>query len=100
MTIAIDYDLTWTADVILWRDLVVSARRRGHTIVMVTGRRHWSDDMARAELPSDMPIVYAGDELKETAARRAGYLVDVWIDDAPGVIQPPRVVTASPDASL
>lgn len=88
MVIALDFDKTWTESPRLWRQFYVLAVAEGHTVIMVTGRKAWSDDMARAGLPKDMRIIYAGDEWKERAARAAGFKVSVWIDDMPGVIQP------------
>lgn len=88
MLIAIDFDRTWTEDPELWQAFMLVGRTRGHRFVMVTGRKAWSDDMARAGLPLDLPIVYAGDEFKQRAAAQAGFNVGVWIDDMPGMIQP------------
>jgi hypothetical protein len=87
ITIAIDYDKTWTADTELWQWFVRAAEDRGHRVVMVTGRRAWSDDMSRGGIPSTVRIIFSGDEMKEKAARLAGERVNVWIDDMPGVIQ-------------
>ena len=42
--------------------------------------------MDKFDLP-DVPVLYCGDELKETVALRNGYTVDIWIDDSPGTIQ-------------
>lgn len=97
MLIAIDYDRTWTEDPTLWRNFIAEARKRGHRFVLVTGRKAWSDDMERGELPSPvvLPIVYSGDEFKQRAAARAGFKVDVWIDDLPGMIQPPCLLDSS-----
>jgi hypothetical protein len=87
MIISIDYDKTWTEDPDLWHDFANVARHRRHSVVMVTGRKGWTDDMARGHIPTWIPIIYAGDQMKEKAARAAGYPVDVWIDDMPGTIQ-------------
>jgi hypothetical protein len=87
LTIAIDFDDTWSADPEGWRCVFDLLTTRGHVVIMATGRHQWSDDMGRAALPPDMPIVYCGSELKERATRAAGYSVDIWIDDMPGMIQ-------------
>jgi hypothetical protein len=91
MLIAIDYDKTWTEDPPLWLAFVEAAWKRGHRVVMVTGRSGWTDDMERGRLPVDLPIVYSGSQfgaqLKQRAALAAGFNVDVWIDDMPGTIQ-------------
>lgn len=95
MIIAIDYDKTWTADPDLWQQFCELAEARNHTTVMVTGRKAWSDDMARSGLPRGMQIIYAGDEFKQRAAEKAGVKVDVWIDDMPGTIQPNLLLDTS-----
>jgi hypothetical protein len=87
LTLAIDFDHTWTADPHGWRawhDFMVA---RGHIVILTTSRSGWSDDMGRAHLPAAMPIVYCGHEFKEHATRKAGWLVNIWIDDMPGMIQ-------------
>lgn len=92
LTLAIDFDHTWTADPHGWRawyDLMVG---RGHTVILATGRSGWSDDMARAELPDDMTIIYCGREMKEHVTRRFGWVVNIWIDDMPGMIQDCRIL--------
>lgn len=91
-TIAIDFDQTWTTDPLgwsLWYDMM---KARGHTIIMATGRKGWSEDMDRAYLPKGMQIVYCGGEFKEHATKKAGYNVDIWIDDMPGTVQDCRIL--------
>ena len=95
MLIAIDYDKTWTEDPDFWNQVVCIGRSRDHSFVMVTARSKWSDDMARSNLPQDLPIVYTGGrELKRKAAFQAGHYVDVWVDDMPGTIE--RTVLLEP----
>lgn len=92
LTLAIDFDHTWTADPYGWRawhDLMVA---RGHIVLLATSRSGWSDDMSRAHLPTDMPIVYCGRDLKEHATKKAGWVVNIWIDDMPGMIQDCRIL--------
>ncbi len=72
----------------MWRRFVELTVDRGHRVIMVTGRRKWSDDMQRSGIPSHVRIIYSGDQLKQRAAAAAGFAVDVWIDDMPGTIQP------------
>jgi hypothetical protein len=84
MLIALDYDLTYTLDPVMWDEFVRYAKTRGHRFVCVTGRDVPPD--FNRERKIDMPIVCAPGEAKFRAAMRAGYAVDVWIDDAPGTI--------------
>jgi hypothetical protein len=89
MLIALDYDLTYTADPELWDAFIAAARARGHEFVCVTGREQ-PPSIAERQIP--MPVVCAGDKHKFRAAMAAGYAVDVWIDDSPGTIEPARIV--------
>lgn len=85
MTIAIDYDGTWTADPALWTDFAGKAAQRGHRVVIATARHHHSDDMRT--LPNWMEVFYTKGKLKEEVLRKAGVPVHIWIDDMPGMIQ-------------
>lgn len=96
MLIALDFDNTFTADPDFWREVVARGRERGHSFVCVTGRpdevafyeptKHLGDEV-RAALDGLMPVVFAGFEWKKVAALKAGYKIDVWIDDQPYWIQ-------------
>lgn len=85
MLISLDYDLTYTADPEFWDAVVLAGKARGHQFVCVTGRAE-PPQAPRQRVP-DMPIVCAPHTYKRGAARRAGYFVDVWIDDSPGAIE-------------
>lgn len=100
LTIAIDFDNTWTSDPDAWTVFYHIMRSRGHRIIMATGRHHYTDDMDRFPLPDGMPIVYCGRAYKEDATRSAGYHVHIWIDDLPCFIQPPRLPKESPTSEL
>jgi hypothetical protein len=93
MIIGIDYDNTWTADIQLWNDFYWMAKKSGHQCIIVTGRKKWSEDMHRGILPQGIEIVYAPNQFKEHAALKAGYKVDIWIDDMPGMIQETKILT-------
>ena len=100
MTIAIDFDKTWTEDPALWRDFTLAAMRKGHRVVMVTGRAGWSDDMNRHGIPGTMQIIYTAHKLKQPEAIRQGVNPDVWIDDMPGMIQDCKIIRPTPDNEL
>lgn len=98
MIIAIDYDGTWTTDPEGWRQFYQLMTRRGHRVVMVTGRSGWTADMGRGELPRDMEIIYTKGQLKEHYVRtHRAYKVDIWIDDMPGMIQECRILREQED---
>ena len=86
LTFAIDFDDTFSADPDLWRQLVPIMQWRGHTCVLVTNRPEDMGNDVRAEVGDLMPIVFAGVWSKRSAAHRAGYDVDIWIDDSPEYI--------------
>jgi hypothetical protein len=95
MTIAIDYDDTYTRDPDLWDDFITAAHNGGHLVICVTNRP-WAPNTSKHErvpcvIKRDLkldpiPVICAGDKFKVDAAREAGYSVHVWIDDTPGSI--------------
>lgn len=87
--IAIDYDDTYTSDSIMWDQVIDLFRSRGHSVICVTGRNGGMYD-AISDLM--IPIVYAGSQYKRKAAERAGYKVDIWIDDIPEMIGESRIL--------
>ena len=89
MTIAIDFDHTWTADVALWRSFAADAKKRGHDVIIVTARNGWSEDMERY-FHGELPIYYTYGNLKRLHMDNLNIAVDVWIDDVPGSIEPCR----------
>ncbi len=91
MTIAIDFDNTWTADVALWRAFAIDAKKRGHDVIIVTARCGWSEDMAR-HFDGEVPLYYTGGKLKLHAMEFVGIAVYIWIDDVPGSIVPCRML--------
>jgi hypothetical protein len=87
MLIAIDYDDTYTRDPEWWSAVIGFGVKRGHRFVCVTGRNEPPDPIREPPLPSGVPVVCSAGKLKDPAARRAGFHVDVWIDDMPGLIK-------------
>lgn len=86
LTVAFDIDGTWTLDPQLFNDIADMFIDERWTVIIVTGRDHSPEKLTRLGL-SRWPIVVSGPLLKEEAARQAGYKVNVWIDDMPGMIQ-------------
>ena len=85
LTIALDYDKTYTADPLFWDQVVRLGEQRGHQFVCVTGRR---DPPGSHERQIPMRVICAGSEWKRRAAAKAGVHVDVWIDDMPEMVAP------------
>ena len=88
MTIAIDYDDTFTHDPTFWAGVIALAQQAGHTVVCITARRKTFDNVfeLRQSLPNCVEAYFSYDEPKAAFAKRNGIAVDVWIDDSPGWI--------------
>lgn len=103
MTIAIDLDNTWTEAPSTWARFYYEAIMDGHVIIMVTARRDpvSDDERLRFCLPGYMPILYSAGGFKKPCAEAAGYKVDIWIDDTPGMIDPGAcILKDAPDQEL
>jgi hypothetical protein len=88
MTIALDYDQTYTRDPDFWDEVIAAGKRRGHDFVCVTQRPNPPGSAKFERVPS-IPVVCAGEHFKADAARAAGYRIAIWIDDMPGSIHQP-----------
>lgn len=95
MLIALDFDGTFTRDPQGWRLFVEMMRERGHSFVCITGRSDigWMAaevvdalSFGSKEGPI-MPILFCGNQWKRDVAVKAGFEVDVWIDDCPSMIE-------------
>lgn len=99
-TFAIDYHGTFSTDITMFHEMIVLLRSRGNTVVIVTGINDgtaWASEIQR-NVQGLAPIVFANGAWKEEAAKRAGYNVDVWIDDHPeGIRRPTSEFIASRD---
>ena len=88
-TFAIDYHGTFSTDVPMFRTLIVLLNSRGNTVVIVTGINDgtpWANEI-RMNIGGLAPIIFANGAWKEEATKRAGFNVDIWIDDHPEVIR-------------
>ena len=88
LTIALDYDDTYTEDPAFWAAVVDVSRKFGHRFICVTARRKTFENMKelRDTLPTDVEAHFSYDEPKADYAKRNGIAVDIWIDDSPGWI--------------
>jgi len=90
MIIALDYDGTYAVDPVFWNKFILDAEDAGHKVICVTGRDD-REDFAKPVLASIgklCQVIFAGSKWKSDAAKEAGWKVDVWIDDMPGMISP------------
>lgn len=84
MLLALDYDDTFTRDKQFWWDFIVSAQKRGHSVIVVTAR----SEQWRKEVEDDLgdmveAILCTGGKAKHPFAYAAGFMPSVWIDDQP-----------------
>ena len=87
MTVAIDYDDTWTADAKLWTAFYWMAKAAGHDVIVVSGRPQ-SQCPDRKLLPACAEVICTGGEPKRKFVESSGLVkVDIWIDDRPGSIE-------------
>lgn len=88
LTIAIDFDDTFTADCEAWRMVIKVLQSRGHQVICVSARY---DELGnrqelRQALPDGVPVLLSCNTPKRLFARQYGYEVDIWIDDMPEAI--------------
>lgn len=88
LTIALDYDMTFTADPVLWSEFARNARKAGHKVLIVTARLNTPEntDDINAQLDHyqcQMPIIMTSLASKINYCEAAGIHVDIWIDDDP-----------------
>jgi HK97 family phage prohead protease len=106
LTIALDFDRTFTAAPGLWRSFISDATNRGARVVCITRRENTDENAAeiREAFASDFEalagLVMCGTGTqKRDAAKAAGLDVDIWIDDTPETIPSaaaePRAVKVS-----
>lgn len=86
LTISFDFDGTFAADPQAWTQVVKLLQLADHKCVLCTNRPADWGDAVETLVAGIMPIVFAGTDSKYNAMRKAGYKVDIWIDDMPEYI--------------
>lgn len=99
-TIAFDIDGVFTLNPSAWTAVFTFMRRQGFQCIIVTGADQPQEKLSRLLIPRDAVIINSGRDFKEHAALKAGYKVDVWIDDMPGVIQDCRILNTPKDEEI
>ena len=88
LTIAVDFDMTFTADPALFGSMIRLMRERGHTVLLVTCRKKTFENEREISLALkaqgiQIPILMTSHNLKSQYCTEQGYRVHIWIDDAP-----------------
>lgn len=86
MHIALDYDLTYTADREGWDAFITLMRARFHVVSIVSYRDaaiDWNADLTRLRDELKIPVHCTGGVAKKWWCQTNGVRVDVWIDDSP-----------------
>lgn len=91
LTIAFDIDGTWTLSPGLFFEVAYTFKAGGWQVIVVTGREQPHEKLRSLGLLG-LPVLVSGPLLKEEAAKKAGYNVNVWVDDMPGMIQNCRIL--------
>lgn len=88
MKIGLDYDGTITADPELWMTFIRACHHRGHEVHIVTMRHATPNEAIRADFHHAVAgrVHYTGHEFKFQHMTKKGIAIQVWIDDAPGMI--------------
>ena len=88
LTIAIDFDDTFTVDPAMWAEFCNGAKSRGHHVYMVSARRKTIEnteivDGILEEHKCYIPIIFTDLGSKIHAMESRDVKVDIWIDDDP-----------------
>jgi len=88
LTIAIDFDETFTADTKMWSACIKTMQDAGHRVICVSARRNEFSHMYELQkaLPDGVQILLSYGTPKRLYAKAHGIDVDIWIDDCPEAI--------------
>jgi hypothetical protein len=88
LTIAIDYDETYTAMPDIWDLFMRRCKIAGHRVLVVTMRNEATSgaEVKQAIGHKADDILFTDYKAKEPVVRAAGYKVSIWCDDQPGYI--------------
>jgi hypothetical protein len=84
MKIALDYDETFTAAPMLWKQFITLCKQYGHEIKFVTYRdsRYHNDDICADAYDCGIDIVFTAGKQKQHICPD----IDIWIDDSPETV--------------
>jgi hypothetical protein len=84
-TFSLDYDDTITRDPGLWRLFIDEARKRNHSVYIITAR--WPNNIKDIEAAfPDVEVIPCSGQPKNKVAQENLLTIDVWVDDMPQII--------------
>jgi len=88
LTFGLDFDDTFTADPEWAAEFIAITERRGHRVLIVTGRRRDDESemtirLAQIEYGTNQRVIWAEMGSKLYAVEQLGITIDVWVDDDP-----------------
>ena len=87
LTIALDFDDTYTADQQLWDEFARLATSRNHRVIVVTARRNTVENRDVVRTTDGLPVFFTGLKAKRWYLETTWNIrPDIWIDDQPDVI--------------
>ena len=86
MNIALDYDGTYTSDPALWYRFAVTARTRGHNVMVVTMRYPSEANSMDDNLLRLCPTFFTSRKAKRPYMQAQGQEIHIWIDDNPEAV--------------
>lgn len=88
LTIAIDYDDTFTADTNAWTSVIKMLQSYGHFVICVSARLDSFNQRQELEsaLPAGVKVFLSYCTQKKEFVEKLGMRVDIWIDDCPEAI--------------
>ncbi len=87
LTISIDYDDTFTADTETWWKVIQLLQYAGHKVICTSARGESFHNRRQLELDlPGIPILLTNCSPKREYASKAGFNVDIWVDDLPEAI--------------
>jgi hypothetical protein len=84
MKIMVDYDGTYTADVTMWREVILEMIDFFHEIYIVTSRD--PADLVQDHVwfeEQGIPVIYCNYHAKRQVCEQQGIAIDIWIDNQP-----------------
>lgn len=86
MNLGLDYDGTYSADPEFWDSFVALAKAYGHKVYCVTARRETLENVQECDVPGVLTYFTSLAPKDWYMREKRGIVIDVWIDDDPGVI--------------